>query len=63
MRQTRIAYFADFAVYPVSIASMFLVIADTATPLERALILGLALTGALFWTLLEYLLHRFLLEK
>jgi hypothetical protein len=62
MRQTRIAYFADFAVYPVLIASMLLVIADAATPAEWALALGFALTGAFFWTLLEYLLHRFLVH-
>jgi len=62
MRQSRIAYFTDFAVYPVLIVVMILVIADTASPIERALALAFAFMGALFWTLLEYLLHRFVLH-
>ena len=62
MRQSRIAYYADFAVYPVLIAGMIVVIADRANAFERALALTLALAGAFLWTLLEYLLHRFLLH-
>src|ERR1700677_1741758 len=62
MQQNRIAYYTDFAVYPVLIAVMILVIADKSSPVERAFALALALGGAVLWTLPEYLLHRFVLR-
>jgi hypothetical protein len=63
MRQHRIAHYTDLALYPLLIAVMILVIADEASTGERALALALALAfalgGALFWTLLGRVLHRF----
>jgi hypothetical protein len=62
MRLHRIAHYADFAVYPVLIAVMILVIADKSTGGETALAVGLAsafaLGGAVLWTLLGRVLHR-----
>ena len=58
MRQNRIAYLADFGVYPVLTAVMILVVVDNAGSGERALALMFALAGALLWALMEYLLHR-----
>jgi hypothetical protein len=67
MRRSRIAPYAAFAVYPLLIAMMILVIADEASAAERALALTLALAfvlgGALLWTLLGRVLHRFALEQ
>jgi hypothetical protein len=62
MQQNRIAYFADFAVYPVLVAVMILVIAGNTSPIERTVALAFALGGACLWTLLEHLLHRFVLH-
>jgi hypothetical protein len=62
MQQNRIGYYADFAVYPVLVAVMILVIGDKASPLERALALAFALGGAFLWTWLEHRLHRFVLH-
>jgi hypothetical protein len=62
VRQNRIANFAEYALYPILIAVMVLVIADETSPLERALVLVIALGGALLWALIGRLLHRFLLQ-
>lgn len=62
MRQNRIVYYADFAVYPVLIGVMLLAIADRASSAERELALAFALGGAFLWALLEYLSHRFALR-
>jgi len=58
MRQNRIAYLADFGVYPVLTAVMILVVVDNAGSGERALALMFALAGSLLWALMEYFLHR-----
>jgi hypothetical protein len=58
MKQSRIASYADFLVYPALVAVMMVVIADTGGAVERAVALSVALTGVLLWTLLEYSLHR-----
>jgi hypothetical protein len=60
MPQNRIGRYADFALYPGLIAVMILVIADSASPVERAIALLSALAGASLWMLLDHLLHRFL---
>ena len=62
MRLSRIAYYADFAVYPTLIGVMILVIAHNSHLRHGAFALGLGLAGALLWTLLEYVMHRFLLH-
>jgi hypothetical protein len=62
MYRSRIAYYADFVVYPLLIGVMLPVIADDANLRDATLAVGFATIGALLWTLLEYLLHRFLLH-
>jgi sterol desaturase/sphingolipid hydroxylase (fatty acid hydroxylase superfamily) len=62
MRQNRIAYYADFAAYPVLITVLILLIANKASPRERLTALALAFGGGFLWTLLEYLIHRFVLH-
>jgi hypothetical protein len=59
MKQSRIAYYTDFAVYPVLVAVMTVVITGTASAAELAVALAVALVGVLLWGLLEYRLHRF----
>jgi sterol desaturase/sphingolipid hydroxylase (fatty acid hydroxylase superfamily) len=60
--QGRIAYYADFAVYPVLIVASTLVIAGRSSPRHPVLALGFAVAGVVLWTLLEYFLHRFVLH-
>jgi hydrogenase/urease accessory protein HupE len=62
MRQSRIAYHADFVVYPALIVAAILAIAAWSSPLYRVIGLGIAGAGIVLWTLLEYLLHRFVLH-
>jgi sterol desaturase/sphingolipid hydroxylase (fatty acid hydroxylase superfamily) len=62
MPQSRTAHYADFALYPVLLAVVISLIADEASLAERALVPAFALGGVLIWTLLEYLLHRFVLH-
>jgi hypothetical protein len=61
MRENRLACYADFAVYPVLIAVMVLVITNGSSPAVLALTLAFALGAAFLWTRLENLLHRSLL--
>jgi sterol desaturase/sphingolipid hydroxylase (fatty acid hydroxylase superfamily) len=62
MRHGRAAFSADFLVYPVLLAVMISLIADEASPGERALALAFVVGGGLLWTLVEYLIHRFVLH-
>jgi sterol desaturase/sphingolipid hydroxylase (fatty acid hydroxylase superfamily) len=62
MRQSRASYYADFAVYPALIALTMLVIATRSPPKHWGYALGFVVTGVILWTLLEYLLHRFVLH-
>jgi sterol desaturase/sphingolipid hydroxylase (fatty acid hydroxylase superfamily) len=62
MRQSRIAYHADFVVYPALIVGTILAIAAWRSPQLRVIALGIAAAGIVLWTLLEYLLHRFVLH-
>jgi sterol desaturase/sphingolipid hydroxylase (fatty acid hydroxylase superfamily) len=62
MQQSRIAYHADFVVYPVLILVTILEIAYRFSRPDWTLLLGFAIAGAVLWTLLEYLMHRFVLH-
>jgi sterol desaturase/sphingolipid hydroxylase (fatty acid hydroxylase superfamily) len=59
MRQTKIGYFADFVVYPVAIALLVAYRGLKAPAGGIVIFLALFLLGLAAWTLLEYLLHRF----
>jgi len=58
----RIGYLADFVIYATASSTLGLVLA-VAAPHERRLELaGFALVGIAAWTLVEYVLHRFVLH-
>jgi sterol desaturase/sphingolipid hydroxylase (fatty acid hydroxylase superfamily) len=58
----RVGYFADLAIYAIASATMALLLAVAAPHERRAEILLFALAGLATWTLVEYLLHRFVLH-
>ncbi|MDT8997759.1 sterol desaturase family protein [Paucibacter sp. APW11] len=60
MELSRKAYIADFVVYTLLVAGLGLWLAASAPWLPS---LGLLLLGALSWSLLEYLLHRWVLHE
>lgn len=56
------AYWADFGIYGVAIVALltFLVMSrETIGPMQM---IGFSLAGLVFWTFLEYILHRFVLH-
>jgi sterol desaturase/sphingolipid hydroxylase (fatty acid hydroxylase superfamily) len=58
---SRGAFFADFYVYPLA-AAVFLALPIAANPQRWIVTCAAAVTGLALWTLLEYLLHRFVLH-
>lgn len=62
-RTSTVGYFSDFAVYPLAIAAVWSVLAWSDAGRRLALLALLAVAGVLLWTLLEYLLHRFILHR
>ena len=63
MRLSKTTYYADFVIYAVLVATACLVAIWRNTPHAMAIWLQTALLGALSWTLLEYILHRFMLHR
>src|SRR3569832_702342 len=62
MRMKRILYFADFVFYPmasIALVAAALLLKEPLTGIEAAF--GFA-GGLAFWTLAEYLIHRFALH-
>ena len=55
-------YLADFVLYAVASATMGVLLAVVAPYARRAEILAFALLGLMAWTLVEYVLHRFVLH-
>jgi cyclopropane-fatty-acyl-phospholipid synthase len=55
-------YLADFIVYATACAALALLLAIVAPYERRAELLALALLGLVAWTLVEYVLHRFVLH-
>ena len=55
-------YLADFVLYAVASATMGVLLAIVAPYARRAEILAFALLGFVAWTLVEYVLHRFVLH-
>jgi sterol desaturase/sphingolipid hydroxylase (fatty acid hydroxylase superfamily) len=55
-------YLADFILYPLAIAGLLVLLVVLASGDREMEIAALALLGLVTWTLLEYLLHRFVLH-
>ncbi|HEX7329780.1 MAG TPA: sterol desaturase family protein [Casimicrobiaceae bacterium] len=62
MRLTRIGYFADFFVYPLLLALLAWYSLDRAIVGERLTWAAAAAAGVAAWTLIEYILHRYVLH-
>ena len=62
MRLGKVGYYGDFFVYPVAITGLAVYAIWTAAEGGWASWLGAFITGAAAWTLVEYLLHRFVLH-
>ncbi len=61
---TRFGYYTDFVVYPVATAALAMAgLASTASPAGAARWLALFAACLASWTLLEYLLHRFVFHE
>ncbi len=58
----RVAYLADFALYASAATTLAVLLAVAAPHERRAEMLAFALAGLAAWTLVEYLLHRFVLH-
>ena len=58
----RAGYLADFVLYAAASAALAVVLSYAAPPARGAEILALSLLGLVTWTLVEYLLHRFVLH-
>jgi sterol desaturase/sphingolipid hydroxylase (fatty acid hydroxylase superfamily) len=63
MRLSKTAYYGDFAIYAGVVITATAVAAWHDTRGEKLQWLVAALIGAIAWTLLEYLLHRFVLHR
>ena len=62
MRLTRIGYFADFFVYPLLLALLAWFSLDHEIVRERVTWTAAAAAGVAAWTLIEYILHRYVLH-
>ncbi|CAN5248069.1 sterol desaturase family protein [soil metagenome] len=62
MRLGKVGYYGDFFVYPVVISGLAVYAIWTAAAGGWASWLGAFIAGAAAWTLVEYLLHRFVLH-
>jgi sterol desaturase/sphingolipid hydroxylase (fatty acid hydroxylase superfamily) len=62
MRLGKVGYYGDFVVYPVAIAGLAVYAIWQGPPGGWSVWLGAFVTGAAAWTLIEYILHRFVLH-
>jgi sterol desaturase/sphingolipid hydroxylase (fatty acid hydroxylase superfamily) len=62
MRLSKPVYYADFITYPAIVAGMTAYALVGARVEERLAFLASGALGGLLWTLVEYVLHRFLLH-
>lgn len=62
MRLTRIGYFADFLIYPLLLALLAWLSFDHDVAGEPTTWTAAAAAGVAAWTLIEYLLHRYVLH-
>lgn len=63
MRQTKFGYFADFVVYPLTIVLLVGYGLRGGSAREAPYFVALFVFGAMLWTLVEYLLHRFVFHE
>jgi sterol desaturase/sphingolipid hydroxylase (fatty acid hydroxylase superfamily) len=63
MRLSKAAYYTDFAIYAIVIVALTFAATRNADWISLRVWLEAFIAGALVWTLLEYLLHRFLLHR
>jgi sterol desaturase/sphingolipid hydroxylase (fatty acid hydroxylase superfamily) len=63
MRLSKTGYYADFAIYAGVLVAVATVTAIRNTAYETSLWLLTAAIGTLAWTLIEYILHRFVLHR
>ncbi len=57
-----VSYFADFVLYPVVIVGGVVVLFVKTTGVDWFLLLSAAVVGFAVWTLVEYILHRYVLH-
>lgn len=62
LEHSRVAYAADFALYGATVAALSVLLAWRAPADLSPTLSLLVLAGLLSWTLIEYLLHRFVLH-
>ena len=60
---SKTAYYADFVVYALLVAALILSAAVGPDRTEQIKWLAAFIAGIALWTLLEYLLHRFVLHQ
>lgn len=63
MRLSKTTYYADFVIYAVLVTTGGMIAIWDNSPREMSIWLLTALIGVLSWTLIEYLLHRFVLHQ
>jgi sterol desaturase/sphingolipid hydroxylase (fatty acid hydroxylase superfamily) len=63
MRPSKLNYYSDFVVYPVVIVGLAAVGVAHASWTDRTEWLCVGVAGFLLWTLVEYLLHRYVLHE
>jgi sterol desaturase/sphingolipid hydroxylase (fatty acid hydroxylase superfamily) len=62
MRPSKLSYYSDFYAYPAVISTLAIVGVTHATWADRAEWLCVTMAGFVFWTLVEYVLHRVVLH-
>ena len=62
LEQSRHAYIADFTFYAAAVLAIAIVLVFYEPAPQRLSLGGIALAGLASWTLIEYLLHRFVLH-
>jgi sterol desaturase/sphingolipid hydroxylase (fatty acid hydroxylase superfamily) len=63
MRPSKLSYYSDFVVYPAVIFALAAAGVTHATWADRTEWLCVAVAGFIFWTLVEYALHRSVLHR
>ena len=63
MRLSKTGYYADFVIYAAILATATVATAWHDSAYEMSLWLFAAVIGAAFWTLTEYIIHRFVLHQ
>jgi hypothetical protein len=63
MRPSKLNYYSDFVVYPVVIVGLAAIGVARASWADRTEWLCVGVAGFLLWTLVEYVLHRYVLHE